>query len=703
MPTWWPWPERYNPESDPGRSGGRAHRRRRPLIPRSLSFALALASVAVVATAAPSGRLEKLGRILALEDARSVGGDELNRYLADSDRSVRRRAALAAGRIGDPAAVDRLLDLLRDAEPEVRQMSAFALGLIGERRAADALVKALADSDGKVRGRAAEALGRLGDGAHAEIVAQRVLAAIPPGASGQLTIRGDDAGSADDPWAELRLGLLALGRLGDASAAESALLDGGRPRFDWWAAAYAAMRVGGPRLRPVLDAAVRSTDAFARALAAQGLGSFPDDEALGAIVTLTADEDPRVAASALRALGRYAESQWASRVAAEALTTSDPGVQTEALAALEKLKPERAVRDRAVDLIGSPDPALRAGGIRLLSRIDPEQFALIRSGLDPDPVWFARAALAAGLSRVGDQSGLEQLFAMLNSETDPRVLPAVLDALRVVRGADAVPTLVQALEHPDIAVRRAAAAGLGQLEVDPHGDALAEAYRRSLGDVEVEARLAIVEALAALGGDAHRAELAGIARDDPARAVRERAAQAHGDVSVGVPAPGEPRPPVDYLAAALPLYPGGAPVYTPRAIVHTSRGVIEMHLDTIEAPVAVASFVALAKRGFYDGLDFHRVVRGFVVQGGCPRGDGLGGPGFRLRSEVGQQPFGRGAVGLALAGADTGGSQFFITQFPAPHLDGAYPRLGQIARGMDVVDALRPGDRIDRIEIWDGR
>jgi len=582
-------------------------------------------------------------------------------------------------------------------------MAAFSLGLIGETRAADALVKALADSDGTVRGRAAEALGRLGDPTHAGLVAQRVLAGIPPGASATLTIRGDDPGSAADPWTELRLGLLALARLGDAAAAETALLEGGRPRFDWWAAVYAAMRVGGPGLRPVLEAGARSTDVYARALAAQGLGSFQDEEALGAIVTLTGDEDPRVAASALRALGRFTDSQWASRIAGEALRAPDPGVQTAALEALERLRPERTLRDPAVDLIGSPDPALRAGGLRLLSRIDPEQFALIRSGLDPDPVWFVRGALATGLSRIADQSGLEQLFAMLNSETDPRVLPAVLDALRVVRGADSLPTLVSSLEHADIAVRRAAALGLAQLEVQPRGEVLSEAYRRSLSDVEVEARLAIVDALAALGGEPRRAQLALIAREDPARAVRERAAKAHGDVAVGALPPGDLRPPVDYLTAALPLYPSGFPTYTPRALVHTPRGVIEMHLDTLEAPIAVASFIALAKRGFYDGLDFHRVVRGFVAQGGCPRGDGLGGPGYRLRSEVGQQPFGRGAVGLALAGPDTGGSQFFITQFPAPHLDGDYPRLGHVVRGMEVVDALRPGDRIDRIEIWDGR
>jgi len=137
-------------------------------------------------------------------------------------------------------------------------------------------------------------------------------------------------------------------------------------------------------------------------------------------------------------------------------------------------------------------------------------------------------------------------------------------------------------------------------------------------------------------------------------------------------------------------------------VIHTSRGQIELLLDVIESPLATASFVELARRGYYDGLDFHRVVQGFVAQGGCPRGDGYGGPGYLLRSEIGQRPFGRGAVGLALAGPDTGGGQFFITQFPAPRLDGRFPLFGQVTRGLEVVDALRPGDRIERVEIFAG-
>ena len=116
-----------------------------------------------------------------------------------------------------------------------------------------------------------------------------------------------------------------------------------------------------------------------------------------------------------------------------------------------------------------------------------------------------------------------------------------------------------------------------------------------------------------------------------------------------------------------------------------------------------ATFLDLARRGYFDGLTFHRVVPGFVVQGGDPRGDGNGGPGFALRDEIGERPYGRGVVGMALSGKDTGGSQLFVTLAPAPHLDGRYTVFGWVASGMDVVDKIRPGDVIEKVEAWTGR
>jgi cyclophilin family peptidyl-prolyl cis-trans isomerase len=123
----------------------------------------------------------------------------------------------------------------------------------------------------------------------------------------------------------------------------------------------------------------------------------------------------------------------------------------------------------------------------------------------------------------------------------------------------------------------------------------------------------------------------------------------------------------------------------------TEQGEVVIDLDGEIAPNTAATFLALIERGFYAGLTFHRVVPDFVIQGGCPRGDGWGGPGFNIRSEWSDVPFERGTVGIAHSGKDTGGSQWFVCQSAQPHLNGRYTVFGRVAAGMDVVDRIQPG------------
>ena len=139
------------------------------------------------------------------------------------------------------------------------------------------------------------------------------------------------------------------------------------------------------------------------------------------------------------------------------------------------------------------------------------------------------------------------------------------------------------------------------------------------------------------------------------------------------------------------------------AVFTTARGPIRVRLTPDKAPVTVASFVNLAQRGFYDGLNVHRVIPGFMIQGGCPEGSGRGGPGYRFEDETGNglrhdKP---GVLSMANAGPSTNGSQFFITHVPTPHLDGRHTVFGAVEGPEDqkVVDAIRVGDRIDSVRI----
>jgi cyclophilin family peptidyl-prolyl cis-trans isomerase/HEAT repeat protein len=674
--------------------------------------ALVLAWAAPAARAAkkpaappPPPRIEKMARLLAMEDARSPGEGELERLLRDPDRGVRRRAALAAGRVADPALVPALVDLLNDQEVEVRRVAAFALGLAGERAAVDRLLKALADSDAQVRGRAAEALGRIGDPRSAAAIVRLVVDALPK-TIGRMTVRGDDPGNPADTWGEQRLALFALARLKDVPAARQALLDGALPRFDWWAATWVAMRLESPELRPVLVAAAGSDDPRSRALAARGLGALAGASVLDLLLPLVRDPDETVALFALRALGAIGDERGTPAAVARLASSSDV-VRREALRALAVLPPDPSLRQRLVGLVAERDPWIRAAALSALAHADRADFALVLSGMDADPVWWVRSAIASALGGLGDETSVGILHAMLRDE-DPRVIPAVLEGLRRARGKDALDTLRRHLEHADLGVRVAAAEGLAALGATGASSPLLAAWRRGLGDGagELEARLAAVTALAAQKDEEAGAGLAEVAGADPARAVRARSALALRELGVPAPDPGAQavlRPALDYREAMALFDPrAGVPLYTPRAFIHTRHGVVEIHLDVVEAPLTAASFVDLARAGFYDGLVFHRVEPGFVVQGGCPRGDGNGGPGYALRCEITRRPYGRGAVGMALSGKDTGGSQFFVTLSPQPHLDGGFTLFGQVVAGMDAVDRIRPGDVIERVEVWTG-
>ena len=243
---------------------------------------------------------------------------------------------------------------------------------------------------------------------------------------------------------------------------------------------------------------------------------------------------------------------------------------------------------------------------------------------------------------------------------------------------------------------------LGELKADRHAAALAGAYRTWSADTTYLARAAALGALAATS----RPQAVPVLKEalaDREWAVRLRALEllrgidaTSGTAAAIRPAPAQP-PPVPYTSNEL-----ISPPFSPHLYVETAKGTVEIELAVNDAPLTAQQLIALARRDFFTGLPFHRVVPNFVAQGGDPRGDGEGGPGFTIRDELTPRPYLRGTVGIALDWRDTGGSQFFITHSPQPHLDGRYPVVGSVVAGMDVVDRLQQWDVIQRVRVWDG-
>jgi len=145
---------------------------------------------------------------------------------------------------------------------------------------------------------------------------------------------------------------------------------------------------------------------------------------------------------------------------------------------------------------------------------------------------------------------------------------------------------------------------------------------------------------------------------------------------------------------------GSSRVKQTAEITMDKGGVIKIEFFPEDAPKTVENFVTLAKKGFYNGLAFHRVVPDFVVQGGCPKGDGTGGPGYQIKAEFNKQKHLRGSVAMARSQhPDSAGSQFYITYGATPHLDGNYTVFGKVVSGMEHVDRIKQGDKMKTVAI----
>ena len=628
---------------------------------------------------------------------------DLIRLLNDREARVRRRAALALGRVGLAEAVEPLTRILVDEDPEVRQMAAFALGLIGNAAARSALVAALKDTSPIVSGRAAEALGTIGDRSDAAAVSEMVQAHVKAGALTGLA--PDDLTYPLAPPVEAaRLGLYALVRLGSYEALAAAALDGsGQPVSAWWPVSYALQRLGDPRAAPALLTLLKTPGQYSAAFAARGLGVM---KSLSAAAPLRQIVEQRtlplaVQIQAIRALATIGDAGAApvlTKVVVD--STADTTLRLEALTALGTAARSESV-DLMLDLMSDAAPPIRAAAMRTLVRLDPETFLATLSGLDPDRDWTVRTAHAAALGALPPELGLPRLTAMLE-DRDLRVVPAVIAALVASKAPMAEAMLLERLKVDDFAIRAAAANGLAEMKATSVVPALIEAYRAASGDSTYTARAAVLAALNQLNPAAARPLLQDALKDRE-WALRVRAAELLRQQGF-----------TESTADAIRPATGGRaigeaewaqlmnPPFSPHAFIETDRGTIEIELAILDAPRTVANFIALARMGFFNGVAIHRVVPDFVVQDGDPRGDGEGGPGYTIRDEINERPYLRGTVGMALDWEDTGGSQFFITHSPQPHLDGRYTVFGHVVDGIDVVDRIQQWDVIRSVRIRDG-
>jgi cyclophilin family peptidyl-prolyl cis-trans isomerase/HEAT repeat protein len=682
--------------------------------------------------------------ITKVEDERRWD-DDLRNLLSSPNAAVRRRAALAAGRIGNEGSVAALANLLEtDNDAGVRSMAAFALGEVESAAGANVLLTTLKNTSvtGELRARSVEALGKIAGALPTDQQARKreLGVAIVDALKFELQRRG----TADVQT--ILFGLTAALRSAqpDAGPTIAKFLTHSNPRVRSDAAnALARLRLkdGNEELRRLLT---KDLDANVRANAARVLGLTEDKQSFDDLVVLaTGDLDSRVRVSATRALASLKDPRAADELlkhgeilSQRISTRSLPAENNEVLEIATTLGRLVAQNEdhKAVAFLRKLSEAFNhsAPEVELaLVRIAPAAYVAsfgtgdqarrkVQETILLD--WRSAAGVAVGLGEVAalpetvaNKAQLAaQAQALLHAMLDYRNSGLTINTLVAVHSEYAIPDVLRALaafkppdlgtvaqaqlKENDITIQESAATILGNLPPSEENTrALAAAWPQAVNDPSNDAALAILGALAKQKTAAANEQLkAGLKSGD--YLIRQRAADllkanGAGDFSSEVGTVKTRNTDADYKRA---LARAGRSV---RALVTTSKGSFTIELLPEAAALTVDNFVQLAQRGYFRNITFHRVVPNFVIQGGDPRGDGNGGPGYSIRCEINQVLYDRAAVGMALSGKDTGGSQWFVTHAPQPHLDGGYTVFGHVVMGMDVVDKIVRGDVIQSIVI----
>jgi peptidylprolyl isomerase len=626
--------------------------------------------------------------------------------LGDERAAVRARAAFALGSVQAPEAVPALLGALSDASPTVRRDAVFALGQVGAPGAVTPLGAAFAlEPDAEVRRRILQALGK-----------------IPAPRAATVLVGLDVPASLE---AERTLALAVLGAVHTVSSPEALdhlleRLDALDPRLRAAAAYYfgRARQTGGwaahaPRVRQALDG--YATDDPAAMYLVQALGRLRDPDDTERLITWASTaRDWRVRANAVTALGapdgaeggpdaNPLASAGVRAVLLEHLDDPSGLVGVAAARALGRARPPEAEIRRIEAWIDAHPERVQ--------EIEPLLAVLARGGervyvlgwmdaLPSDDVERRDAALRALAFLPGEEARVRLARAAREAAGSPRTAGTALESLvqrwPAERANDAAPAFYfeifsAALRSGSVRQMATAAPILADSAFLELGsvDTLRAALERASGPEGEEVAGAIREVLRTLAGE-----------DAPPPATGEATQEASEERDAAGATPAEDRPDPGALDWAYLRALGTAP----RLALETERGRVVVQLATEEAPQTVQTIVRLAEGGRYDGVPFHRVVPNFVAQGGdVGSRDGYGGPGFTIKSEFTLIPYLRGVIGMASAGKDTEGSQFFLTHAMQPHLDGGYSAFGWVVEGMGVVDRLLRGDRIVRATVERGR
>jgi cyclophilin family peptidyl-prolyl cis-trans isomerase/HEAT repeat protein len=652
----------------------------------------------------PTSREAWVDAVLAAEHRRDVADPLLSLAIRSDDPVVRMFGYRALGRIGDPSALEPLLrNALEEPRSELRAEAVMALGALASARVVDAIEPFAIDVAWPVRRAVARALGRT--------PSERVL---PP--------LFDLLADADpDVRAEAALSIarrvtvdrgLVTPRSLPAFEQLGTLLERDAATQVRAAATYAIAKLEQPSFAPFLAIALDDVEPDVRSAAAAGFAALPHDPGHDAplLAALAVGEERfTVIVQLLKALARAPSPEVVIAVAPLLRTAGGAGHPSHHVrAAAIQVFAAKTDGLRAADplfaitpSLDDPSPTVRAAALDAYAKLAPVEAAIgkleevAQRSRGGGAAKFLRGRVAGAAASLGEPG--YPIVERLLQDDDAAVRAAALAALPsfAARGAALDPLLRRGLEERDVAPREAAAGAVAALRRTGLANDLLAALADSPGPEFIEARLALLRAFAALSLFERAESLRPSIADEEIevrRVAREQIARLGGllpraEMLPLPPPPFRPIAGVDFLT-------GG-----PRPVVEfvSTKGAFRVEVLVEDAPYHAKAFLERCRAGFYDGLGFHRLVPGFVVQGLDPRGDGYGSGGASLRGEPNQVRYARGVVGAPDAGPDTGGCQMFVTFQAEPRLDDRYTVYGQVLDGMDVVERLDVGDVVEYV------
>jgi cyclophilin family peptidyl-prolyl cis-trans isomerase/HEAT repeat protein len=620
-----------------------------------------------------------LADIAILEDERAIDTGKVGQWIVIGDPEVRARTAYMIGIVGDTSYRPYLSKLLDDEVRQVRLQAIFAAGQLGDSVYAQWLLRYSADGDSAIKSRAIEALSKVGTQA-----TTKQLIAILADSLERSYFRALAAESIHRLRDRYSFGaLVAQAQNPDVAIREKVF--------------FSLSRRANREALPFYLSGLRDTSRQIRLYALGALARVGDKSILTEIKPLLQDKDWRMQYYSLGVIDRVRGRELMSEVAAlldtkehayvrqaairvfgdigdqqsyEQLTPflqdADINLCTEAMTAIAKLGKDE-VLPQIRTWAQSDNPQKRvAAATACGSVVSTERWSILRA-LASDSTPTVRAAAYESL--LNDQSdSIKNLFT-LPALMDSDMVPVVLACDRIARD-----TLITEL---------------------------ANLLKRYEGARDHDVKGAILDCLVSFGdslnGRSGVKEMVTAALADDNYSIRKRASAPASILKIPVAVENDHYPTAITPESYRLIFTGDSP--NPIAEINTVKGTIRIELLRNAAPKTVANFIKLAKSGFYDKRVWHRVVPDFVIQDGCPRGDGWGGPGYEIRCEYNDLPYNTGSVGLATSGKDTGGSQYFICQSPQPHLNGRYTLFGNVLEGMDVVEKIEIGDLIKSVKI----